>query len=109
MRLGIFKTLSEITHLNLRLFLFQKDTLKLIKNNADLKLTLSQYKLPMALFNTITMENGIRANVRLLLPPTMESGQKYPMIVKIYAGPGSSTVKDAYEMGQYLFIVCFSL
>lgn len=58
----------------------------------------------MSLFNSITIENGIRANVRLLLPPVMEEGQKYPMIVKMYGGPGSSAVKDTYEQGKTLFL-----
>ncbi|XP_072936332.1 venom dipeptidyl peptidase 4 isoform X2 [Epargyreus clarus] len=76
----------------------QQDTFKLITDNAALYERLSQYKLPMALFNVITLEEDNRANIQLLLPPDMETGKKYPMIVKVYGGPSTSRVKDCYDL-----------
>lgn len=79
------------------LFFFQTDSFKLLKDNSKLNERFSKYKLPMALFNTLTLGEDVMANVKLLLPPVVEKGQKYPMIVRVYAGPGTSRVKDFFD------------
>lgn len=57
----------------------------------------------MPLYNTITLSEDVTAHVRLLLPPDMvsrDSAEKYPMIVKVYGGPGTTRVKDNFELGK---------
>ncbi|KAI8427635.1 hypothetical protein MSG28_002118 [Choristoneura fumiferana] len=60
------------------------DSFKLLKDNFKLSEKFSKYNLPMALFNTISLGDDVMANVKLLLPPVIEKGQKYPMVVQYY-------------------------
>lgn len=60
---------------------------------------LSRYKMPLVLFNKISLEEDTMAHIKLLLPPEMKPGKKYPMIVRLYAGPGTTRVKDTYDLG----------
>lgn len=57
----------------------------------------------MVLFNVITLGEKLKAHIKLLLPPEMEKDKKYPMIVRLYAGPGTSKVRDSYDLGNYIF------
>ncbi|KAG6459334.1 hypothetical protein O3G_MSEX011338 [Manduca sexta] len=86
-----------------KIFLYDSvaDTLKLLQDNRRLTDTLSQYKLPMTLFNMINIGEEIRAHVKLLLPPGIKSGEKYPMVVRVYAGPGTTRVRDNYDLEYY--------
>lgn len=81
--------------------MLQEDTFKLIKDNARLSDKLRQYKLPMTLFNVLTIAEDVMANVKLQLPPGIKAGEKYPMIVRVYAGPGTTRVKDNFDLGMY--------
>lgn len=78
----------------------QEDSFKLIKDNIRLKEKLRQYRLPMILFNVLSVGENPLGHVKLLLPPDMKSGVKYPMIVRVYAGPGTSRVKDNFDLGM---------
>lgn len=96
------------------LYKSQKNTFKLLKDNAKLDTKLSEYKRPIPLFTIVPLSNDVVAHVRLLLPSDMKPNTKYPMIVKVYAGPGTTRVKDAFELdySTYLatnrsFIVCY--
>lgn len=55
--------------------------------------------MPLVLFNKISLEDDTMAHIKLLLPPEMKPGKKYPMIVRLYAGPGTTRVKDTYDLG----------
>ncbi|XP_073941528.1 venom dipeptidyl peptidase 4-like isoform X2 [Choristoneura fumiferana] len=83
------------------LYTAQTDSFKLLKDNFKLSEKFSKYNLPMALFNTISLGDDVMANVKLLLPPVIEKGQKYPMVVRVYAGPGTSRVKDFFDYSEY--------
>ncbi|XP_037977148.2 venom dipeptidyl peptidase 4 [Plutella xylostella] len=85
------------------LFSSKDESFKLLHDNGRLRRKLSQYKLPMSLFNTLTI-NGERANVQLLLPPDMEPNKKYPMVVRVYAGPGSSRVRDNFDLDYSTYL-----
>lgn len=88
-----------------KIFLYDSkvDTFHLIADNARLSEKLQEYQLPMTLYNVLSLEDGVLASTKLLLPPGIESGKKFPMIVKVYAGPGTSRVKDNFDLGECLF------
>lgn len=88
-----------------KIFLYdsKEDSFSLIDDNARLSEKLQEYKLPMTLYNVLSLGDDILASAKLLLPPGIESGQKYPMIVRVYAGPGSTRVKDNFDLGKLLF------
>lgn len=79
----------------------QNNIFKVMVENARLLDRLSRYKLPMVLFNVMNLEEDLKAHIKLLLPPEMEPGKKYPMIVRLYAGPGTTRVKDSYDLEYY--------
>lgn len=56
----------------------------------------------MALFNSIALDEDIVAHVKLLLPPEMQEGKKYPMVLRVYSGPGTTRVKDNFNLGTYV-------
>lgn len=76
----------------------------LIKDSTKLSEKLSQYKMPMTLFNIIPLGDGVFAHVKLLLPPAMVQGQKYPLVVRVYAGPGTVRVKHNFDLGEFFTI-----
>ncbi|XP_023940299.1 venom dipeptidyl peptidase 4 [Bicyclus anynana] len=79
----------------------QNDSMKLLTDNSRLVNLLSHYKIPMVLFNKMSLEEETMSHIKLLLPSEMESGKKYPMIIRLYSGPGTSRVKDVYDMEYY--------
>lgn len=89
-------------------FTFQADKLALVKDSTKLSEKLSQYKMPMALFNVIPLGEGLYAHIKLLLPPEMVTGQKYPLIVRVYAGPGTVRVKDNFDLGEF-YLLAFAI
>ncbi|KAJ2944626.1 hypothetical protein O0L34_g3978 [Tuta absoluta] len=84
-------------------FLYDAKTenLRLLKDNTRLLDKLSRYTLPMLLFNKISLGPDVTAHIKLMLPPTINKNEKYPMIVRVYAGPGTSRVKDGYDLEYY--------
>ncbi|XP_013133891.1 PREDICTED: venom dipeptidyl peptidase 4-like [Papilio polytes] len=75
--------------------------LKIIVYNNELSEKLRRYRLPMALFNSIALDEDIVAHVKLLLPPEMQEGKKYPMVLRVYSGPGTTRVKDNFNLEYY--------
>lgn len=60
----------------------------------------------MNLFNVLSLGEEAVAHVKLSLPPNIEKGKQYPMLVRVYAGPGTSRVKDAFDLGTVFIIIC---
>lgn len=77
----------------------------LVKDSTKLSEKLSQYKMPMTLFNVIPLGDNLYAHVKLLLPPEIVQGHKYPLVVRVYAGPGTVRVKDNYDLGKFLSVL----
>lgn len=59
--------------------------------NHELHSAVSNVSLPIVEYHKIRLNSGFDAFVKLQLPPNLDtSGKtKYPMIVDVYAGPGS--------------------
>ncbi|XP_068620957.1 venom dipeptidyl peptidase 4 [Battus philenor] len=75
--------------------------LKVIVYNNELSDKLRRYKKPMILFSSITLDKDIVAHIKLMLPPKMIEGRKYPMVLRVYAGPGTNRVKDNFNLEYY--------
>lgn len=63
--------------------------------------------LPIIKYHTISLSNGFDAVVRLQLPPDLDvSGKtKYPMVIDVYAGPGSYAGPDRWDVGFSTYLV----
>ncbi|KAL4715180.1 hypothetical protein ACJJTC_012227 [Scirpophaga incertulas] len=86
-----------------KIMLYDSESVKfyVLRDNANLKDKLKHYKHPMPLFNVISLGDEINAHAKLLLPPEMKANKKYPMILRVYAGPGTARAKDTFEMEFY--------
>ncbi|XP_074601842.1 prolyl endopeptidase FAP-like [Brevipalpus obovatus] len=77
-----------------------------IQNNGALRDKLANMLLPSIKELKVPIEGGYRAQVQLLLPPSLRENEiaKYPMLINVYAGPGSQVVKKKFQMnwGTYL-------
>lgn len=63
--------------------------------------------LPTINYHQIKLKSGYDAVVRLQLPPNMDtSGKtKYPMLIDVYAGPGSYAGPDRFDIGFSTYLV----
>ncbi|XP_050675466.1 venom dipeptidyl peptidase 4-like isoform X1 [Leptidea sinapis] len=82
-------------------YVAENNGFRLLTDNARLVEKLNEYKLPMVLYNKMPILDGVQAHIKLQLPPVMEDGRKYPMIVRVYSGPGTTRVKDNYDLEYY--------
>lgn len=73
-------------------------------DNAALRTSLVNRDLPQRKFFHVPVDGGFDAVVKMQLPNHIdfeknESTEKYPMLIRVYAGPGSVTVSSAFSVG----------
>ncbi|CAH0404697.1 unnamed protein product [Chilo suppressalis] len=98
---GIVTCGSSSTVPKIFLYDFKNGIVETIKDNLMLAQKLSHYKLPLTLFNIVPLEDDVVAHVELLLPPDIEQDKKYPMILRVYAGPGTTRVRDGFDISEF--------
>lgn len=67
---------------------------KTLEDNAKLRQTLSQYNLGTHEFISFKTSDGTQLNGWMIKPANFDPGKKYPVLMHVYGGPGSQTVKD---------------
>jgi dipeptidyl-peptidase-4 len=65
----------------------------IVDNNAD---RLAEYVLGDHQFFTFKTEDGDSLRGWMLKPPDFDPAKKYPLLITVYGGPGSQTVKNAW-------------
>jgi dipeptidyl-peptidase-4 len=70
--------------------------LKVIKDNADLKEKLAEYKMTPKEFTTINI-NGNYLNMWMIKPANFDENKKYPLLMFQYSGPGSQQVGNKWN------------
>lgn len=70
---------------------------KLLEDNTALRQKLSGMQLHTRKFITVPGADGQALNAWILEPMNMDAARKYPVLMYVYGGPGSQTVKDAWE------------
>jgi dipeptidyl-peptidase-4 len=70
--------------------------LKVIKDNATLKESLSKYNISKKEFSTISI-NGNQLNMWMLKPTNFDATKKYPVLMFQYSGPGSQQVANKWN------------
>ncbi|MFY0642991.1 MAG: S9 family peptidase [Bacteroidia bacterium] len=78
-------------------------TVRVVEDNQEFKDRLSEFNLSPLTFSTLTTENGDELNYWMIKPSNMDSGKKYPMLMYVYGGPGSQTVKDQFMYSNYFW------
>ncbi|MBN2431530.1 MAG: DPP IV N-terminal domain-containing protein [Acidobacteria bacterium] len=67
--------------------------------------TLAEYHLGRAELFTITTGDGVTLPARWLLPPDFDPARKYPVLFRIYGGPGSRSVSDSFPRRSEFYYV----
>ena len=75
------------------------------EDNLDLERKLEKKSLPERIDTSVEVEGGFSAPVKIQLPPHMEDGVKYPVLVYVYGGPGSQQVTDSWSLGWGEYLV----
>ena len=73
-----------------------------IKNSNKLNETLKDYELTKKEFFDFTTEQGFQLNGWMMKPVDFDQNKQYPVLMYVYGGPGSQTVKDEWG-GHYMW------
>jgi len=71
-----------------------------VSDNEELRARLSEKAMPRPLTMQVPVEGNYFAQVRLLLPPSLNRNKasKYPLLVYVYGGPQSQQVSDRFRV-----------
>jgi dipeptidyl-peptidase-4 len=72
--------------------------LRTLEDNAALKQTIWEKKVPKKEFFTFTTIYGNTLNGYMIKPADFAQGKKYPVMMTQYSGPGSQSVQDRWSM-----------
>jgi dipeptidyl aminopeptidase/acylaminoacyl peptidase len=74
--------------------------------NTGLRDRLREYELPRVEIFHVPVDGGFDAAVKMLLPPEIDFDNfeqvkdKYPLLVRVYGGPGSVRISSSYSVGH---------
>jgi len=77
---------------------------RVLEDNTALKEKVQAYGIPEKEFFRFTTSEGVELNGWMIKPAGFDPGTKYPVLMRVYGGPGSQTVTDSWDFGwnQYL-------
>ena len=67
---------------------------KTLEDNAKLRQKLTDYNLGKLEFINFKTAEGVELNASVLKPANFDASKKYPVLMYVYGGPGSQTVRD---------------
>lgn len=76
------------------------DLIRVLEDNQALKNRLAEYDIPEKEFFTVDLHDTLSLNAWMIKPPNFDESKKYPVLMYVYGGPGSQTVRDRFETGQ---------
>lgn len=76
--------------------------IRVLKDNTVLNLTLTKCDISKPEFMIIPV-NGEKLNASIIKPSNFDPSKKYPVLMYVYGGPGSQTVKNSWGGGNYLW------
>ena len=71
--------------------------LAVLENNEKLVNTMAEYSITNKEFFTIPTKNNIDLNAWIIKPADFDENKQYPVLITIYGGPGSQTVKNSWD------------
>ena len=77
--------------------------LKVLESNEDLIDTLAEYDPPAPEFMTVPAADGTPLNAWMIKPSDFDPNRAYPLLMYVYGGPGSQTVRDSWGGSRYLW------
>lgn len=91
---------SSSSPLTVSLFRSANDEIKplrVLETNQPLRQRLGQYTISAKRFFTIPTPSGERLNAWTIRPSEFDSTKRYPVLMFVYGGPGSQTVKNEWD------------
>ena len=77
--------------------------LKVLESNEELIDTLAVYDPPAPEFMTLPAADGTPLNAWIIKPSDFDPNKAYPLLMYVYGGPGSQTVRDSWGGSRYLW------
>lgn len=74
-----------------------------LENNKGIIASASEYGFVKKEFFKFTTSENIELNAWIMKPEKMEEGKKYPVLMYVYGGPGSQTVKNSWGWYDYIW------
>lgn len=71
--------------------------LRVINDNQELKQRLASYDLAKKEFFRFTTPEQVKLNGWMMKPTDFDASKEYPVLMFVYGGPGSQTVKNQYD------------
>ncbi|KIY32640.1 dipeptidyl aminopeptidase [Cryptococcus gattii E566] len=77
----------------------------LLEGNAELNKTISEFLKPLVTRTTIE-NDGYQLNMLEILPPNIDitGRKKYPVLIRVYGGPGSQMVSNRFERDWHSYL-----
>jgi len=72
----------------------------MLENNDELRANLANKAMPTREFFELPVRGGYSGRAEMFYPPGHVPGNKYPLLVYAYAGPGSQRVMKTFPMGS---------
>lgn len=76
--------------------------LEVLEDNADLLERMKEFEIGTKEYITVPTENG-DLNAWVIKPADFDPSKKYPLLMYVYGGPGSQTVKKGFSAGRDLW------
>jgi dipeptidyl-peptidase-4 len=77
--------------------------IRVLADNAELLQAVEALDLREPEFFTIEAEDGAVLNAWIIKPRDFDPGKSYPLLLYVYGGPGSQTVRDSWGGSRYLW------
>ena len=74
-----------------------------LENNEELVNKINDFNIGKVSFGSFKTTQGTDLNYWKILPPDFDPNKTYPLLLHVYGGPGSQTVKNAWGHGNYLW------
>ncbi|KAB7731685.1 prolyl oligopeptidase family serine peptidase [Rudanella paleaurantiibacter] len=77
--------------------------LRVLETNENLRRRLNLYPLSAKRFFTVPIPTGERLNAWMIRPTNFDSTKRHPVLMFVYGGPGSQTVKNEWDSRDYFW------
>ncbi|WP_019989545.1 S9 family peptidase [Rudanella lutea] len=77
--------------------------LRVLETNENLRRRLNLYPLSAKRFFTVPIPTGERLNAWMIRPVNFDSTKRHPVLMFVYGGPGSQTVKNEWDSRDYFW------
>ncbi|HMB89601.1 MAG TPA: DPP IV N-terminal domain-containing protein [Rhodothermales bacterium] len=94
---------NATTPTTVTLYNAQGEEINVLEDNQELIDKLATYNPPAPEFTQVPGADGTMLNAYLIKPADFDPNKAYPLLMYVYGGPGSQTVRDAWGGSRYLW------